>query len=237
MQLVLRRNVWRESIASCHFCHDPFFYGPGANHKHPSSLLCFLSPCSPSPAPLSTWNVLWHLWNGDPGVWQASPVETQRHEKESQALLAPRAACTYCTFIQIAHSNCNLDLDFLFLLLCLFPFPLLFRLFYSDIIKEVVKWTCFFFFVCFGFFSPASLTFWVEWVAQLRDKNLEHFPCSKMTKNGNGRKIKLFGLTALVCVHFFPLALLRVELLFFLSCLFPPNICSPLIPVELCKWQ
>lgn len=33
------------SIASCHFCSDPF-YGFGANHKHPPPLLCFLHLCS-----------------------------------------------------------------------------------------------------------------------------------------------------------------------------------------------
>ncbi len=42
-------------------------------------------------------------------------METQRHEKEGQALLALRAACTYCTFIQIAHNNCNLDVGFWFI--------------------------------------------------------------------------------------------------------------------------
>lgn len=117
------------SIASCHFCSDPF-YGFGANQGHP------FPPPPPQPpplfspplfsilAPLSTWNVLWHLWNGDPGVWQASPVETQRHEKEGQALLALRAACIYCTFIQIAHNNCNLDVGF-----GLFPSLLFFLLF------------------------------------------------------------------------------------------------------------
>lgn len=81
----------------------------------------FFPPLFSILAPLSTWNVLWHLWNGDPGVWQASPVETQRHEKEGQALLALRAACTYCTFIQIAHINCNLDVGFGW-----FPFRLFF---------------------------------------------------------------------------------------------------------------
>lgn len=72
----------------------PVFHGPGANHKHPSLPLppLFSPPLFSLPAPLSTWNVLWHLWNGDPGVWQASPVETQRHEKEGQALLATQSS-------------------------------------------------------------------------------------------------------------------------------------------------
>lgn len=110
------------SIASCHFCSDPF-YGFGVNHAPlPPSPPLFSPPLFSILAPLSTWNVLWHLWNGDPGVWQASPVETQRHEKEGQALLALRAACTYCTFIQIAHNNCNLDVGLLvyFLFFCFF---------------------------------------------------------------------------------------------------------------------
>lgn len=64
-------------------------------------------------------------------------METQRHEKEGQALLALRAACAYCTFIQIAHDNCNLDVGFWFI-----SFSSVF-LFYPDIIKEAVKWTLF----------------------------------------------------------------------------------------------
>lgn len=66
-------------------------------------------------------------------------METQRHEKEGQALLALRAACIFCTFIQIAHDNCNLDVGFWFIsffLLVSFLF-----LFFPDIIKEARKWT------------------------------------------------------------------------------------------------
>lgn len=103
----------------------------------PPSPPLFSPPLFSILAPLSTWNVLWHLWNGDPGVWQASPVETQRHEKEGQALLTLRAACTYCTFIQIAHNNCNLDVGFWFIS---FSSGLLFS---PGIIKEAVKWTLF----------------------------------------------------------------------------------------------
>lgn len=148
------------------------FYGFGANHKHPlpPSPPLFSPPLFSILAPLSTWHVLWHLWNGDPGVWQASPVETQRHEKEGQALLALRAACTYCTFIQIAH-NCNVDLAFGW-----FPFLLfLFVLFYSGIIKEAMTWTL---------FAPA---FWdsERFVLITGNKEWEPLPCSKMTKNGD----------------------------------------------------
>lgn len=66
-------------------------------------------------------------------------METQRHEKEGQALLALRAACIYCTFIQIAHDNCNLDVGLGFI-----SFTSVFFFFVSpDIIKEARKWTLF----------------------------------------------------------------------------------------------
>lgn len=100
-----------------------------------------------------------------------------------------------------------------------------FWLFYSDIIKEAVKWTVF----CSGL-----LTFWAEWLAQFWGQRLGAFSMFKNDKEWEWMKnqVKLFGLTALVLL----LALLRVELLFFLSCLFPPDICLLLIPVELCNY-
>lgn len=138
----------------------------GANHEHPPPLPSpplFSPPLFSILAPLSTWNVLWHLWNADPGVWQASPVETQRHEKEGQALLALRAACTYCTFIQIAHNNCNLDVGFGF-----FPFLLFFFMFYPGIIKEAVKWTL------FALMLPETMSWMIRLAQETRNGNLFH---------------------------------------------------------------
>lgn len=156
----------------CHFCSEPFC-SLGAN---PLAFLCFSPLLFSILASLSAWNVLWHLWNGDPGVWQASPVETQRHEKEGQALLALKQACTYCTFIQIAQDSCHLDAGFC----CLFFSVSFFlcSLFYSCIIKEAEKWTL---------FAPAFLRLW-PWVIHLFRFCTEHYdweplPCSKMTKN------------------------------------------------------
>lgn len=159
------------SIASCHFCRDPFMALVLTTNTPPPPLPpsppLFSPPLFSILAPLSTWNVLWHLWNGDPGVWQASPVETQRHEKEGQALLALRAACTYCTFIQIAHNNCNLDIGFGW-----FPFLLFF--------------CCCFVFVLFWHnqgshemdsFCSCFLRLWAEWFVQL--------DFAQETKNGN----------------------------------------------------
>lgn len=134
----------------------------------------FFPPLFSILAPLSTWHVLWHLWNGDPGVWQASPVETQRHEKEGQALLALRAACTYCTFIQIAHINCNLDVGFGW-----FPFRLFFVCFIPTWSRK--QWNGLFLLLL-----PETLSWLICPVRFCTGNNeWEPFPCSKMTKNGN----------------------------------------------------
>lgn len=67
-------------------------------------------------------------------------METQRHEKEGQALLAVRAACLYCTFIQIAHGNCYLDVDFG--LSCFFLCFLFFFFFFGFLLlKKAMKRT------------------------------------------------------------------------------------------------
>lgn len=212
------------------------FMAFGANHEqtpphpsHPPTLPSFVfsPPLFSILAPLSTWNVLWHLWNGDPGVWQASPVETQRHEKEGQALLALRAACTYCTFIQIAHDNCNLDVGFWFIS---FSSDFFFCFVLSWHNQGSGEMDSFFFSLwCF-------LRLWAEWFVQVDLHRKQGMGISSMFKNDKEwmiNRVMLFGLTALVLL----LALLWVKNAFLSFLLVSSYYILLLIPVELCKYS
>ena len=156
-------------LVVCHFCSEPFC-SLGAN---PLAFLCFSPPLFSNLASLSAWNVLWHLWNGDPGVWQASPVETQRHEKEGQALLALKISM-HILYIY-PHSTGQLSFRCRF---WLFLPPPLCSLFYSCIRKEALKCTL---------FAPVFLRLWPRVIHLFRlcteNYDWEPLPCSKMTKN------------------------------------------------------